>query len=173
MKKSHRLCALTVILGIIGCESDQAENTPAATPPASSTTPPAPSATKTPPAGGAPTATPSSPAKEEEPKTTPGKETSKADAPSLEGPKSEASGDKSASAKLSDAEIANIKKLPEAEQAAALAQAICPVSEEHLGGMGKPIKISAEGRTFYLCCDSCEKDVKADPKGVIAKLEKK
>ena len=36
-----------------------------------------------------------------------------------------------------------------------------------------PIKVDAEGRTFYLCCKSCEDDVKKDPKGVLAKLDKK
>lgn len=38
--------------------------------------------------------------------------------------------------------------------------------------MGKPLKVTAEGRTFYLCCENCQKDVKADPKAVIAKLDK-
>ena len=46
------------------------------------------------------------------------------------------------------------------------------MSAHHLGSMGKPIKVTAEGRTFYLCCDDCEEKVKADPKGVIAKLDK-
>ena len=32
--------------------------------------------------------------------------------------------------------------------------------------MGKPIKVTAEGRSFYLCCKNCEKEVKDDPKGV-------
>ncbi len=59
------------------------------------------------------------------------------------------------------------------EQPAALAQAVCPVSGHHLGSMEKPIKVTAEGRTFYLCCDSCEDKVKANPKSVIAKLDKK
>jgi YHS domain-containing protein len=39
--------------------------------------------------------------------------------------------------------------------------------------MDKPIKVTAEGRTFFLCCESCEDKVKSDPKGVIAKLDKK
>ena len=56
---------------------------------------------------------------------------------------------------------------------AALKQAVCPVSGEHLGSMGTPFKITAEGRTFYLCCDGCVDKVKEDPKGVLAKLDKK
>ncbi len=36
--------------------------------------------------------------------------------------------------------------------------------------MGTPIKVTAEGKTFYLCCKGCKKDVDADPKAVVAKL---
>jgi hypothetical protein len=33
--------------------------------------------------------------------------------------------------------------------------------------------VTYEGRSFYLCCKSCEPKVKADPKAIIAKLDKK
>ena len=75
-------------------------------------------------------------------------------------------------AKLSDKNLPQIKKLPAAEQDAAIAQAVCPVSTHNLGAMGKPLKVTAEGRTFYLCCDGCEDQFKADPKKFIAKLDK-
>jgi YHS domain-containing protein len=84
------------------------------------------------------------------------------DAPPLEAPKTGAA-DEVGKVKL--------RKLPESEQAAAIRQGVCPVSGEALGSMGTPIKVSAEGRTFYLCCDGCEDKVKSDPKGVIAKLD--
>ena len=74
---------------------------------------------------------------------------------------------------LTSEELAAVKELPEGEQAAASQQAVCPVSMHHLGSMGKPIKVTAEGRTFYICCDGCEDKVKSDPKTVIAKLDKK
>jgi YHS domain-containing protein len=74
--------------------------------------------------------------------------------------------------KLSAEEIKGIKELPAAEQDTAIAQAVCPVSTHNLGSMGMPLKVTAEGRTLYLCCDSCEKDFKADPKKFIAKLDK-
>ena len=76
--------------------------------------------------------------------------------------------------KLTDDEIAQIKKLPAEDQRIALEQVVCPVSGGHLGegGMGAPIKQVVEGKTFFLCCGGCEKDVKADPKGVLAKLNK-
>jgi YHS domain-containing protein len=90
------------------------------------------------------------------------------DAPAVEGPKAD-----TGAGKLTADELAAIKELPAAEQAAAIQQAVCPVSSHHLGSMEKPIKVTAEGRTFYLCCESCEKELKADPKAVIAKLDKK
>ena len=63
----------------------------------------------------------------------------KTDAPKADAPKADAP--KTASAKLTGDEIAEIKKLPAGEVDAALKQAVCPVSDEHLGGMGAPIKI--------------------------------
>ena len=75
---------------------------------------------------------------------------------------------------LSEKEIAAIQTLPAPDQAIALKQKVCPVSGGHLGdeGMGAPVKITAEGRTFFLCCKSCVDEVKADPKAIIAKLDK-
>jgi YHS domain-containing protein len=98
------------------------------------------------------------------------------ESPKLEPPKSEPKADTktgAAAAKLTAEEIAEIKKLPAAEQDLALKQAICPVSDHHLGSMEKPIKVTAEGRTFFLCCEGCEPDLKKDPKAVIAKLDAK
>jgi YHS domain-containing protein len=88
--------------------------------------------------------------------------------PKVEGPKAE-SGAGSPTAE----ELAAIKELPEAEQAVALKQQTCPVSGDRLGEMGKPFQVTYEGRSFYLCCKSCEPKVKADPKAIIAKLDKK
>jgi len=95
------------------------------------------------------------------------------EAPKIEGPKSGAAKPDAGAVKLTADEQAAIKELPAAEQAAATAQAVCPVSTHHLGSMGMPLKVSAEGRTFYLCCDSCEEKLKADPKAIVAKLDKK
>jgi hypothetical protein len=77
--------------------------------------------------------------------------------------------------KLTDEEIANIKKLPEADQAAALEQKICPISGSHLGteDMGVPVKVSADGQDVFICCGGCKKEVEKDPKAVLAKLGKK
>ena len=88
----------------------------------------------------------------------------------VEGPK--ASKPAGAAAKLTADDLAGIKELPKAEQDAAIAQVVCPVSTHNLGSMGKPLKVTAEGRTFYICCDSCEEKVKTDGKAVVAKLDK-
>ena len=77
-----------------------------------------------------------------------------------------------ADVKLSDAEVTKVKKLPEAEQAAALAQKVCPISGEHLGSMGMPKKVTAEGKTAYLCCGDCEEGFNKDPKAALAKIAK-
>jgi YHS domain-containing protein len=39
----------------------------------------------------------------------------------------------------------------------------CPVSDEKLGGMGKPVKVTSEGTDVYLCCKSCVKDFDKEP----------
>jgi hypothetical protein len=93
--------------------------------------------------------------------------------PKVEGPKVEGEKAAAAAGKLTADELVKIKELPETEQQAAIAQLSCPVSGEPLGSMGKPYKVSALGRSFYLCCKSCEKDVNADPKSVLAKLDQK
>jgi YHS domain-containing protein len=73
---------------------------------------------------------------------------------------------------LTEDEIAAIKKLPDADQAGALAQAVCPVSNEHLGSMDVPVKVEHDGKTAFLCCSHCKEDFDADPAGVLAKLAK-
>ena len=108
-------------------------------------------------------------------------EAEKTEAPKVEAPatipappeesKEKAEEKKADAASLSDEEVAEIKKLPAADAALALKQMVCPVSGDHLGEMGAPVKVSAEGKTFFLCCKSCNKEVTADPKAVVAKLK--
>ena len=76
--------------------------------------------------------------------------------------------------KLDDAEIAQVKKLPaEADQTLAIGQKSCPISGEHLGSMGVPIKLTLDEKPVFVCCKGCVKDAQADPKGTLAKLGKK
>ena len=107
------------------------------------------------------------------PETKPGEMKKVDEPPAVEGPKAENSKPGADPVKLTADELAAIKELPTAEQTGAIQQAVCPVSAHHLGSMEKPIKVTAEGRTFYLCCEGCEKELKANPKAVIAKLDKK
>ena len=39
----------------------------------------------------------------------------------------------------------------------------CVVSDEDLGSMGKPVKVTYEGTDVYLCCKSCTKDFNKEP----------
>ena len=73
---------------------------------------------------------------------------------------------------LSSDELAEVKKLPATEADQALKQLLCPVSGENLGSMGVPLKVTAAGQTFFLCCKGCNKDVQDDPAAVVAKLKK-
>jgi hypothetical protein len=47
-------------------------------------------------------------------------------------------------------------KLTDVDRKAALAQKFCPVSDKRLFSMGPPIKVTVEGRGFFICCASCE-----------------
>jgi hypothetical protein len=152
------------VLGLGGCSAENAGQAPVRAP-ASPTSAPSASPAASPAAATAgPSTKAAAPA---------GGDSKGADAPSLEGPKTDATEETGQPVKLTDEEIARIKKLPENDHAAALAQAVCPVSGHHLGFMGIPAKTTALGRTIYLCCSGCEDDVKADPKAIIEKLEKK
>jgi outer membrane biosynthesis protein TonB len=96
--------------------------------------------------------------------------------PKDEEPKKKEDGQaKAGEVKLSAEEVANIKKLPEADQAAALAQKVCLVNEEqgenHLGAMGVPVKRVVKGRTVFLCCKGCIEDLEKDPDKYLAKLD--
>jgi hypothetical protein len=61
--------------------------------------------------------------------------------------------------------------LSEADRAAATAQKICPVSDEPLGSMGTPIKVTIEGRDVFLCCEGCRDQIVAEPQKFLAKLD--
>ncbi len=77
-----------------------------------------------------------------------------------------------AAAPLTAEEIAQVKTLPAEDQDAAMAQKLCPISGHHLGSMDTPIKVTAEGKTAYLCCEGCKKLFEKDPKTALAKIGK-
>jgi hypothetical protein len=47
----------------------------------------------------------------------------------------------------------------------------CIVSDEKLGGMGKPFVFTYEGQEIKLCCKSCQKDFKKEPAKYLKKLK--
>ena len=47
-------------------------------------------------------------------------------------------------------------------------QKICPVSEQPLGSMGKPILVTVGKQSVYVCCDGCINAVKKTPKKYLA-----
>ena len=54
--------------------------------------------------------------------------------------------DSGQSSELSAKERSNIELLPESERPLAVAQKICPITDKHLGSMGKPYKMEIRGR---------------------------
>jgi hypothetical protein len=66
---------------------------------------------------------------------------------------------------------AALASLSEADRTAALAQKTCPVSDEALGSMGTPIKVTVAGRDVFICCESCRDSLVADPDKYLAKLD--
>lgn len=56
-----------------------------------------------------------------------------------------------------------IAQLSEADQVAALRQRTCPVTQEPLGSMGKPIRVTVGGQSIFVCCEGCVAAVKRNP----------
>ena len=46
------------------------------------------------------------------------------------------------------------------DRAKAETQKMCPVSNEPLGSMGTPIKVTIEGRDVFVCCEGCVDELK-------------
>jgi len=109
-------------------------------------------------------------AKDEGPALTPPANTPAKGEDKGEAPKDETKKEASAKPALSAVEVAEIEKLPADERTVALKQVVCPVSGKHLGSMKTPFKTTAEGKTFFLCCEGCDEEVKENPKQVLAKL---
>ncbi len=63
-----------------------------------------------------------------------------------------------------------LAKLPPGDRAAAEKQRICPITDELLGSMGKPVKVTHQGVDVFLCCAMCEDGFREDPEKSLAKL---
>lgn len=73
----------------------------------------------------------------------------------------------------SDEEQAEINealaKLSLEDRALAEKQKVCPVTDEPLGSMGTPIKVTVDGREAFVCCEGCVDELKNN----FAKYEEK
>ena len=67
--------------------------------------------------------------------------------------------------------VTALSQLSDDDRTAALAQKVCPVSDEPLGSMGKPPKYTVEGQEVFLCCDGCEDRLLNEPATYLAKLK--
>lgn len=65
-----------------------------------------------------------------------------------------------------------LRSLPEADRAEAIAQKLCPVSGEPLGSMGAPVKVAVKGTSVFICCESCRKKLVGDPDTYLGKLSR-
>jgi YHS domain-containing protein len=65
-----------------------------------------------------------------------------------------------------------LAKLSAEDRALAEKQKTCPVTDEPLGSMGAPVKVSLKGQTVFLCCAGCEEELKKEPDKYLAKLNK-
>lgn len=59
-----------------------------------------------------------------------------------------------------------------ADRALVEAQGTCPVSDERLGSMGTPVKVTHGDKTIFLCCENCVKKFQRDAEKYLAKLKK-
>lgn len=77
--------------------------------------------------------------------------------------------------KSSDPEAAikaNLDKLSPEDRTAAEEQKYCAIeTENRLGAMGKPIKLTIKDESVFLCCKGCEKTAKKDPDKTLARVE--
>ena len=67
-------------------------------------------------------------------------------------------------------EMKGVALLPPSEQEAALRQRICPVTQEPLGSMGKPLRVSVAGRSVFVCCQGCVSALQRNPQKYLQNL---
>jgi Cu(I)/Ag(I) efflux system membrane fusion protein len=85
--------------------------------------------------------------------------------------KSKANAKEAGAAKaLTAEELQNVEQLSVLDRELALAQGTCPITDQPLGSMGVPPKVTVKGQTVFLCCAGCEPKVKRDPDKVLKKL---
>ena len=67
---------------------------------------------------------------------------------------------------------ASLAQLDPDDRKAAEEQKYCVVqTNNRLGSMGKPIKLTIKDETVFVCCEGCEKTAKKDPDKTLARVE--
>lgn len=66
-------------------------------------------------------------------------------------------------------EQASIDELSPEDRLLAMRQRICPISDQRLGSMGKPVKMDVQGTPLFLCCKGCEGAVQENPAAALEK----
>ena len=61
-------------------------------------------------------------------------------------------------------------QLSPGDRALAEQQRLCPVTDEPLGSMGRPVKLIVDGRPVFICCKGCEQELRSDAKKYMAKV---
>ena len=49
-------------------------------------------------------------------------------------------------------------------------QMTCPVTDEPLGGMGKPVKLTVKGQVVFLCCEGCRAEFNRNQEKYLKKV---
>jgi hypothetical protein len=65
----------------------------------------------------------------------------------------------------------NLAKLSADDRQLAEAQKLCPISNEALGEMGVPLKVTIKDQPVFLCCKSCQKEAVGDADKTLAKVD--
>ena len=77
---------------------------------------------------------------------------------------------------MSDDEDAKVKasvaKLGAEDRRLVDAQKFCPVLNNRLGSMGRPVKLVLNGQPVFLCCKGCEKNARDHVDATLATVEK-
>ena len=77
-----------------------------------------------------------------------------------------------AQSETASSENEDLAALSDEDRQLVLAQKVCPVSGEPLGSMGKPLKVTVDGRHLFICCKGCEDSAKEKFDEYYANLEK-
>lgn len=71
-----------------------------------------------------------------------------------------------------ETQAANFAKLSDDDRRLAEAQGYCAVTEEPLGSMGVPIKLTLKDQPVFICCKGCQRKAEANPDTALASVLK-